>query len=715
MIVKGGAIGGGGLADHLRSADNERIDLVSVDGLLATDIAGATAEMRARAAGLTRKGLFHFQVSPGLAETWGPEQEARAIKAVVEEYCLEGQPLAVVRHAKDAQRVGRDAHIHIVALRVRPTGRVISDSFSRVRNEKIARELEHALGHTCVPGRHNCAVLARLRAEGRTAVAEWMSAAAEVPRPEAAYTFQEHQQERRTGVRKADVAAQVLAAWRAADTGPAFAAALAERGYRLAQGREPGAVLVIDQTGGTHELTRLLRAAQKAAGQARPAREVRAEIMAKLGDAALPPLAEASAEVQTAPKKEKITDVRHTRPRRLSDTFGEPRTLRQSHADGASARAAPRRADRLRDVPRSPVAREQRRASLLLPRHAADQLEQRGARDANRVRWAGLRDRGVAPVPAPRPITATTRGEHHMAAVAGAADRATDDVREKMFAEALHEFRDLATRRDRTPDQSEEMAALADALRSMARTEDALRRKAGKDAEAILELARRRDQAQEGQAQARPIGDIPRRSRADDLTTWKALQRERPDTIREVAQNGYRIDIRLADGQTIRDHGARLTTEAPMSRDAAEAMALGAKAKGWAEVTLTGSAVEKRTMAEAMVAHGLRVTNPELQDYMARLDKAHELATDREALAAARQQHDLTNTDKFATALSAYQHGLVSGAAERELLRLKADLMARGEAIHHASGGMADVAATWAAEAAQVDTAQATRAWVAKA
>ena len=71
MIVKGGAIGGGGLAAHLQKTDNERVEFLAVEGLLSTNITGAVAELRARAAGVTKKGIFHFQISPGLGEAWG--------------------------------------------------------------------------------------------------------------------------------------------------------------------------------------------------------------------------------------------------------------------------------------------------------------------------------------------------------------------------------------------------------------------------------------------------------------------------------------------------------------------------------------------------------------------------------------------------------------------------------------------------------------------
>ncbi|MEI8396721.1 MAG: AAA family ATPase [Rhodospirillaceae bacterium] len=159
--------------------------------------------------------------------------------------------------------------------------------------------MEHQLGHRLIPGRHNVAVMAALRTDGRTDIADWMAIAKadQVDRPEAAKSFQEHQKEKRTHIAKADVACDTLSAWRAADSGTAFQTGMADSGYRLARGRE-GGIIIIDPAGGSHELTRTLRAALKTEGDKRPSREVRAEIDRKTADldrTALPEVAEAVA------------------------------------------------------------------------------------------------------------------------------------------------------------------------------------------------------------------------------------------------------------------------------------------------------------------------------------------------------------------------------------------------------------------------------------
>ncbi len=1486
MILKGGSVGGGGLAAHLQSEENEAVRLVAAEGLLSHDIDGLVAEVRARAVGITRKGAFHIAVSAQPGEKWGFEEQQAAIAAVLREYRAEGAPYFVIGHEKDARGTGRDEHLHIVISRVDGRARVVDDGYTRVRNEKLARCLEHDLGHRLTIGKHNRAVMNRLRAEGRADVADWLQqrGADTAPRPTADLSHAEAQQQKRTHLTKAAVAADVLAAFRAADSGKAFRAALADKGYSLAQGREAGAVMLVDPAGGSHELTRLLRSAMKAEGEKLPAKEARAQTAAKLADldwASLPGLAETTAQAregETAAEKssnpipggtkeagtdqvetptaatllaeltgekvsfteadvdralrciadenvrdglkaevrtqaltvaegkngwrgttrdmaevevaildrseamigrrnlavdgetvetgirafaaefktrdghdlnaEQIDAIRHvtsgadlvtvtgvagagkttmaegaariwkaegyrlegmalsavaaaklgesgissdtiaarllrwdraalaadlqrtgsftdetramvlrsldgwreaaaargepteaieakrhqveaadrlgqldrstrrwlngwlkrqastgidsrtvlmvdeagmvnhrlmarilghaeragakvvligdaeqiqpieaggafrlvsgiaetaelrqvirqrdawqrqateafasgspekaaeavtayaahgmvhtgilgtgdtrtlhaeaadklgreltdddrrhidqiaayvgarveagtlwreiqedggepeehplyaefkdaqgrrnaavvaiaadlgtarpwlvryrvdpegfaadlafaecmsraeaeaaapdraetlglvglepdvvlsvdwrsaareqlfedwqadlrangaavsriilaysradvarlnadariamraaghlsgadvmvateggpmamaigdrimtlandrkmgvqngatgrleeiglddktgavvltvatddgrkvtidtgtyaaiqhgyaatlhksqgvtvdrawvlnhalidrhlayvamsrhrqsvkvfsaaidartndalarqysrgrtknsisdyrdprellrsaasatpreeqhhvrtaSRIRRLSDTFGLPHALRKLDLAAASAGAASRRADRVSDLQRGAVARHREGTAVLLPGNAGSRLDDQGARDLDALRRAGVRGRTVTtPTAALQPdaaTSATRRGEQIMrASIKGNAenetyidqqlvnDRATtqageeSSARSETFGRAYSEFAELSFYDDRTPDEDAEREALADAMRAIARDEATLRRWAPEDAGEIMRLAEKRDQEHLNQSNVRAVGDHPIHSPAENFKIWTSLHDKMPDKIKDVVAHPHHNEIKLADGQILHDLGSRLTTDSPMTRETADVMAKGAEAKGWKEVTLTGTDAEKRIMAEAMVAQGLTVTNPEMQSYIKTLDKAQALAADRQALAAARLQPDLTDPAKFAQALSAYQYGLVSGAATDQLRHQRADLLARGEAIHQATNGMGKDAAHWAAEAKAVDAAQ---------
>ena len=304
------------------------------------------------------------------------------------------------------------------------------------------------------------------------------------------------------------------------------------------------------------------------------------------------------------------------------------------------------------------------------------------------------------------------------ASISGSSTRTTDS-RDEAFAEAfaqtLKEYRELSANAHRTPEQNDERAALADAMRSMARNEENLLRKAGQDAEEIAALAAQRDHDFAQQADARAFGDMPKRSRADDLETWLSLRDQHPDRISDVVQHGQRIDIHLSSGQTLHDRGNRITSDGPITKLEAEIMALSAVEKGWTEVTLKGTHAEKEAMAEAMTARGIAVTNPEMRYYIKTLDRAHDLAADRQALAAARQQPDLANLTDFHKALSAYQYALVNGAAADQVRNQRADVIARGEAIDVSSKGQNATAAQWAAEGQKTDTAEASKEYAAHA
>lgn len=118
MIIKGGSVGGGGLAAHLKKEDNETVELLETEGLLSTDIEGVIAELRARGAGITKKPVFHHFISAQPGQKWGETEQRAAVAALLKEFRAAGVPFAVIRHQKDVNDVGRDAHLHVVTSRI---------------------------------------------------------------------------------------------------------------------------------------------------------------------------------------------------------------------------------------------------------------------------------------------------------------------------------------------------------------------------------------------------------------------------------------------------------------------------------------------------------------------------------------------------------------------------------------------------------------------
>lgn len=183
-----------------------------------------------------RDGLYHAQISPEAhyARTMTPEQWKRAADILGEELGLKDQPRALVLHSSGEER----PHLHVVWQRTDiDTMKVISDGYNYVAHERASQRMELEFGHEFVPGKH-----AKRDREKQP----------EFPRAE--LTADEAQREKRGGVNVADRKAEIMALYKAADSGTALKAALEEAGYLLASGDR--GYVVIDKTGGQSVLTR---------------------------------------------------------------------------------------------------------------------------------------------------------------------------------------------------------------------------------------------------------------------------------------------------------------------------------------------------------------------------------------------------------------------------------------------------------------------------
>jgi len=194
------------------------------------------------------------------------------------------QPFAEQIHVKD----GRE-HRHREYSLVRPDGTTMPLHHDHARREKVGRITELDEGQALTPGAHNRAVLAALDREGRADVAAAMRVAGldTMERSRAPTTPRQRAQAERTGIDPKVVAAAVLAAWKASDSGEAFRAALADRGLGLAQGDK--VAVVIDPSCNVHPVARVLGSASKAAGTDRiGAADVRARLACLVLDRHVP-------------------------------------------------------------------------------------------------------------------------------------------------------------------------------------------------------------------------------------------------------------------------------------------------------------------------------------------------------------------------------------------------------------------------------------------
>jgi hypothetical protein len=284
--------GGEALVVHLlRRDENELVEILPARGVAAEGFRAQLREIVARAAhGRTERPVLHLHVDP--STDWTELQYTRHVELYEAEFGLAGQPRLAVFHRKHDR-----GHRHYVWSLVRRDGSVISMSYDYARREKISRILEFEFGEPHVVGRHNRAVAAVLRLEGRLDVAASIEAAGllDAERPVAKQTSAGREQEKRTRVRQATVENIVLTAWQVTSDGPGFESALAAEGLALAIGDE--VPVLVDRTGNAHPLARLVGKVTKAA---RGKRVGVAEVRQRIKGLALLQLADARLEARVA-------------------------------------------------------------------------------------------------------------------------------------------------------------------------------------------------------------------------------------------------------------------------------------------------------------------------------------------------------------------------------------------------------------------------------
>lgn len=253
-----GAGTGHALADHLLKEENAA-SVISPRGLGSSTLREQVRELVAlSAAGRTDRPIYHVFCSPDPAVADDPRVRVRFWSLFEREFDMAGQPYAGVEHRKDGR-----LHEHRVYGIVRPSGAVVNLSWDFARREKCARIIEYEHGMEAVPSKHARAVLHRLRADGRSDVADWLvgSGTTRSARPVAARSPGERLIEERTGTDLDAVRRLALASWREATDGTAFAAALRRRGLDLRQGRV--GPVILDASGTPHLATRLIGAAAR--------------------------------------------------------------------------------------------------------------------------------------------------------------------------------------------------------------------------------------------------------------------------------------------------------------------------------------------------------------------------------------------------------------------------------------------------------------------
>jgi hypothetical protein len=259
MIITGGQAGNvGWWAQHLQREDtNDRAEVKEVSGLLATDLPTGLREMQAVAAGSRSHGNFMYQanLNPEAHEHLTPEQWTEAVDILEKKLGFEGHQRVVVEHEKHGR-----VHRHVIWNRVDvDTLKVADITNNYAKHTKASFEIAQRFDLTPTP------------------------TPSRAQKPDRAPELWEIRAAERSGIDRDQIKQDVTEAWHTTDSGKAFAAAIAERGYILARGDRRD-FCIVDHAGDAHSLARRIDGAK--------AKDVR-ERMADIDPASLPSVAEA--------------------------------------------------------------------------------------------------------------------------------------------------------------------------------------------------------------------------------------------------------------------------------------------------------------------------------------------------------------------------------------------------------------------------------------
>lgn len=353
----------------LRAEENEHVEVHEIRGFVSNDVVGALKEAQAISKG-TRCKQFLFSVSlnppPGVSADIAVFEATLA--RIEERHGLTGQPRIVVFHEKDGRR-----HAHAV--------------WSRIDAEEMK----------AVPLPH---FKLKLRDLGREIFLEqdwkmprgYMNSQEADPRN---FTLAEWQQARRLGLHGRDLKQMFQECWAVSDSRASFAAAIEERGFKLARGDRRGFVAVSHDG----EVLSIARYTGKTAK----------DVAAQLGDpAGLPCVEEALARFArelTPVVRSYLDEAKAAQERELATLHGARRQIVSRHrerraslteAQGRRQEAeAQVRAARLRKGVRGLWDRVtgRRRETLLQNRHEAREALQRDASERQTLIASQLTER----------------------------------------------------------------------------------------------------------------------------------------------------------------------------------------------------------------------------------------------------------------------------------------------------------------------------------
>lgn len=230
MIMVGHSRGNGqNLARHLLSSENEHVTVHDISGFACDDLHGAFKEAEAFSRGTKcQKYLYSLSLNPPANASVETQEFEVTIERVEKTLGLENQPRAVVFHEKENRR-----HCHVVWSRVDTEKmKAIALSFPKRKLNALAKDIFLEKGWELPKG--------------------FLTPHLRDPKN---FTLEEWQQAKRQGKDPREIKAIFQSCWKQSDSRVAFENALAEHGYRLAQGDRRGYVAT-DLNGEVYSLSR---------------------------------------------------------------------------------------------------------------------------------------------------------------------------------------------------------------------------------------------------------------------------------------------------------------------------------------------------------------------------------------------------------------------------------------------------------------------------
>lgn len=218
MVIRGGTRGNGRQLAHylLNKGENDFVQILEADGwaqIQPVDFSNLLYDMSVTAE-LTKskKGLYHAQINPAIGEDkfMDTERWLQSADILGKELGLDNQRRAIVLHEKKGR-----VHAHVVWERYdHDTGKIVSDSFSRLAQDRARMEMERVLDLQKTPRRN-------------------------AHRPELKATLTE--------------------LWQNTKTAKEFMREVDKAGYMLAEGTLRHPFMVVDEHGRTYDLVRQIK------------------------------------------------------------------------------------------------------------------------------------------------------------------------------------------------------------------------------------------------------------------------------------------------------------------------------------------------------------------------------------------------------------------------------------------------------------------------